>query len=195
MNENGVDEKNSGFCAEGSPVACFIFEWTELIAQSLIFVVFMLAFVFRIFTVQGNSMLNTLHQGDKVFVWKYDYKPTNGDVVVIKKYGELDETIVKRIIATEGQALHIDFDAGSVFVDGKQLNEYYIKEKMTTQGDMEIPAVVPQGYCFVMGDNRNHSTDSRWKLIGLVKNEYVIGVAKAIYFPFYRIRALKRATP
>lgn len=187
------NSENHGASCSGSDLSCFLFEAIEVVAQSFVFVVFMLVFVFRIFTVQGGSMLNTLHNGDKVFVWQYGYVPHDGDIVVISKYGNLRESIIKRVIATEGQSLHIDFDSCSVIVDGKKLNEYYINEAKFGPDDGHIPSVVPKGYCFVMGDNRNHSSDSRSVYVGLVPVEKVVGVAKSVYFPFHRIRSLPRA--
>ena len=190
-NSENKENKGDAFIAEGSEVTCFLFEWFEVVVQSLIFVVFMLTFFFRLFTVQGSSMLNTLHNGDKLFVWRYDYKPTNGDIVVIKKFGDLPESIVKRVIATENQSLYINFDDSSVYVDGKKISEPYIKEPYFSGGSLEIPEKIPEGYCFVMGDNRNNSTDSRE--LGIIKNESVLGKAVGIYFPFHRIRSLPTA--
>ncbi len=190
-NLENKENKEDVFIAEGSEVTCFLFEWFEVVVQSLIFVVFMLTFFFRLFTVQGSSMLNTLHNGDKLFVWRYDYKPTNGDIVVIKKFGDLSESIVKRVIATEGQSLYVNFEDSSVYVDGKKISEPYIKEPYFSRGSLEIPEKIPEGHCFVMGDNRNNSTDSRE--LGVIKNEYVLGRAAGIYFPFNRIRGLPTA--
>lgn len=163
------------------------FEWIEAIAEAIIPVVIILAFVFRIVNVDGDSMLNTLHDKDKIVVAEWYYKPKNGDVVVIRRGQYLDEPIVKRVIATEGQTLSIDFNSGSVTVNGKVLSETYIKEKMWLREDGDIPSVIPQGYCFVMGDNRNDSLDSRSKAVGLIKNNDVKGRVSFIIFPFNRI--------
>lgn len=188
------DEKKSTFQLDSSEVMLFLYDWAETISQSLIIVIFVLTFVFRLFTVKGNSMLDTLHSGDKVLVWKYNYTPTKGDVVTVKRFGNLDESIVKRVIATEGDTLSIDFDSGSVYVNGKQLNETYIREPMERRGnELPTPSVVPQGTSFLMGDNRNHSDDSRSPYIGgPVKNSDIIGPVKFIYFPFHHIGPVKR---
>ncbi|MCL2312978.1 MAG: signal peptidase I [Firmicutes bacterium] len=188
MKDQSIEKKNNGFIEKGSRASCFCYEWIELISQSLIFVVFALAFVFRIFTVQGKSMLNTLHNGDKIFVWKYNYTPNNGDVVVIRKYSMMNSPIVKRVIAVEGQTLSIDFESGSVNVDGKKINETYIKDLTRYQGDAEIPSVIPKGSVFVMGDNRQGSTDSRD--IGPIPKEFIEGRAIYILYPFYRINSI-----
>lgn len=185
---------NDQFQVEASESISFMFEWAETIAQALVLVVFILTFVFRLFTVKGQSMMSTLHNGDKVFVWKYGYVPTKGDVVVIRKFGTVEDSIVKRVIATEGDSLFIDFDHGHVYVNGRKLNETYINEPMLRRGDeLEIPSVIPKGTCFVMGDNRNHSDDSRFPYVGgVIKYEDIVGVVKIIYFPFYRWKIVTR---
>ena len=189
------NNNNNEFSVEGSELARFLFEMAEVFAQSLFFIVFILVFVFRIFTVQGNSMLSTLQSGNKVVVWQYNYQPTRGDIVVISKYGKLDESIIKRIIALPGDKLYIDFDTSSVYVNGKKLNEYYINEPEFGP-DLDpspIPEIVPEGYVFVMGDNRNHSSDSRSTYVGLVPIDHVVGRAFWRYFPFNKIGKLERA--
>lgn len=163
------------------------FDWLESIVQALVLVVVIMTFVLRPITVQGTSMLNTLFDKDKVIVTKCGYVPKNGDIVVIRPFGTLDKPIIKRVIATEGQTLSIDFSDGSVYVDGKKLDEPYIKERMWVRGDGQIPSVIPKGHIFVMGDNRNGSMDSRFKGVGLVPNDMVMGKAVFIFFPFDRM--------
>lgn len=169
----------------------FCFEWSETIVQTFVVVVLFSAFLFRFLTIDGQSMMNTLHHGDKVAVMKWKYTPKSGDVVVIKHGEEFDKPLVKRIIATGGQSLKINFTEGSVTVDGEKLNETYIKEPMWLRGDAVIPSVVPEGYCFVMGDNRNHSSDSRNKVIGLIPYENIVGKAMFVCYPFSRIKVIK----
>ena len=187
------------FQAEPSEFLNFLFDWAETIAQALIIIIFVLTFVFRVFTVKGNSMFPNLHNDDKVFVWKYNYVPTKGDVVVVKKFGNVDESIVKRVIATEGDTFYIDFDRGAVYVNGKLLNETYINHEeenpmiRKAEDSLEPPSVIPKGTCFVMGDNRNHSSDSRSVYIGgVIDYKDIVGVVKYKYFPFYRIGNVPR---
>lgn len=170
------------------------FELIEIFAQSLVFVAFIIGFIFRTSTVSGNSMRDTLYDRDHLFIWQYDYSPKAGDIITIRKNGDLDETIVKRVIATEGESFYLDSSAGKVYVNGKQLDEPYIREPMHEmiyeKGNTDFPPVVPPNCCIVLGDNRNHSADSRAAEIGIIKNENIIGKAMAIHFPPYRIRKL-----
>ena len=184
------ESENKGKYPAGK-FSTFCFEWSETIVQSFVIVVFLLTFVFRGFTVDGESMMNTLIDGDKVAVMRWKYTPKCGDVVVIKRGEEFDKPLIKRVIATEGQTLKINFSDGSVIVDGQKLNEAYIKEPMWVRGDAVIPSVIPQGKCFVMGDNRNNSADSRFSAVGLISNEDIVGKAKYVFYPFNRIKVIE----
>lgn len=180
FNTNNIDRFSTTFTTSS-------FEWLESIAQSLVVMVAILSFIFRIATVDGTSMLDTLHDKDKLFILKWQYVPKDGDVVVISNGAQYDKPLVKRVIATEGQTLSIDIDRNTVIVDGNKLDEPYILEPMWRKGDNTIPHVIPAGYTFVMGDNRNNSADSRYKEIGLIPNEKIVGKATHIIFPFSRI--------
>ena len=194
-NNNELEERVASLVKlSGNPAGNFAsvcFEWMESIVQAVIVVVVALTFVFRIVNVSGWSMLNTLRDGDKVVVMKWYYQPHDGDVVVISRGQYLNEPLIKRVIATEGQSLSIDFSKGSVTVDGKLLNETYIREPMWLQGDGNIPDKIPEGYTFVMGDNRNHSMDSRFKDVGLIENKNIVGKASLILYPFNRFGVIK----
>ena len=185
-NQDKHEYNNSEFKNPAGKFSAFCFEWLESIVQAIIVIVIVLTFLFRVVNISGPSMEKTLFDGDKVVVWKWSYEPTKGDVVIISKGQHLDEPIVKRVIATQGDTLEIDFSDGSVIVNNKKLDETYIKEPMWVQGDGEIPSVIPQGYTFVMGDNRNHSMDSRFEDVGLIDNEDIVGKANFIIFPFGR---------
>lgn len=189
LNDELINSENVENPASEFSATCF--DWLESLTQALVLVVIIMAFFLRPVSVIGTSMLNTLHDADKVIVLKYGYVPKNGDVVVISPVNNLDEAIIKRVIATEGQTLSIDFTDGSVTVDGKKLDEPYIRERMWVQGDGEIPKVIPKGYSFVMGDNRNGSLDSRFKEVGLIPNEKIIGRASFVIFPFNRMGVIR----
>ncbi len=153
-------------------------------------VMLLLTFVFRLVDVDGQSMMDTLFDKDQVIVTNLCYTPECGDVVVISHGQNLYKPIIKRVIATEGQSLSIDFATGTVSVDGAILDEPYIKEAPFKSGDAQIPEVIPENMVFVMGDNRNHSTDSRSTTVGLIHEDDIIGKAQFILYPFDRMKKL-----
>ncbi len=185
-NENDFtdDKKDSTSASKFSSIA---FELLEMLVQPVFFLAIISSFFLRAVNVDGNSMLNTLHDGDRLTVLKCGYTPVDGDIVIIAPYNSLSDPIIKRVIATEGQSLKIDFSTGTVIVNGKKINEPYIKEKRFCFGNADLPEVIPQGYCFVMGDNRNDSLDSRFQEVGLVPNDKVIGKAFFRFYPFNRL--------
>ena len=134
----------------------------------------------------------TLNNNDKMLVSGLFYEPKVGDVVVFKK-DEYDpeRALVKRVIATEGQVINMDFDHGIVYVDGVPIEEDYIMEPTTNKIDFIGPQTVPEGCVFVMGDNRNASTDSRKKEIGMVDIRLILGRAYAVVYPLSQVRAIK----
>ncbi len=166
-----------------SRAANCLFDWAQCILVAVVAVVVVLTFFFRMVNVDGDSMLDTLTNSDKVIVSDLFYEPNDGDIVVISHGQEYSQPIIKRVIATEGQTLDINFDTGDVVVDGVVLQEDYIIGE-TVQGNAEIPSVIPEGYVFVMGDNRTVSLDSRFTEIGLVPVTDIIGKAQFVVFPF-----------
>lgn len=137
---------------------------------------------FRIVVVVGPSMYNTLIQGDRLLlVSSLIYRePERGDIVVCSEQSFDNGTcFVKRVIATEGQEVDIDFDTGTVYVDGVALQEDYIHSPTTRYEGIDFPVTVEEGHVFVMGDNREHSTDSRSPQIGQVDKRQIVG--KAIF--------------
>ena len=172
-----------------------VLDWLEVVITAVISVVIIFTLFFRVATIDGPSMKETLHHGDKVIITNFAYTPKNGDIVVISRnYNNSIEDvnasqmpIIKRVIATEGQTVDINFEKGIVYVDGKALDEPYTSSPTTRQFDVEFPITVSPGCIFVLGDNRNDSLDSRDSSIGLdgmIDERYVLG--KAIYriFPF-----------
>ena len=163
-----------------------LYEWVQSLVGSVLVVVAIFTFVIRMMGVDGHSMLNTLQHGDRLLVVNsmlyHDYK--YGDIVILRKNGVFDDDpIVKRVIAVEGQTVDIDFAEGIVYVDGEALEEDYIREPTYTAEGTEFPLTVPEGSIFVMGDNRNHSDDSRNSQLGTVDTRYVIGKAVFLLFP------------
>lgn len=162
-----------------------LYEWVQALVCSVLAVVILFTFVIRLIGVDGRSMVPTLQDGDRLLVLNSmlydDYK--YGDIVVLRKDTFLKDPIVKRVIATEGQTVDIDFSSGSVYVDGALLKEDYINELTFLEEGTEFPLTVPENSVFVMGDNRNHSSDSRDSRLGTVDERYVIGKAVFLAFP------------
>ena len=162
-----------------------LYEWTQALVCSVLAVVLLFTFVVRLIGVDGHSMVPTLQDGDRLLVlnalWDSDY--AYGDIVVLRKESFMEEPIVKRVIATEGQTVDIDFVSGAVYVDGELLEEDYINEPTYVEEGTQFPLTVPEGSIFVMGDNRNHSSDSRSSDLGTVDTRYVIGKAVFLAFP------------
>ncbi len=165
-----------------------VYEWFETVLWCFLFVVILFTFAFRVVGVNGHSMDDTLHDTEKLIAVDW-FTPRYGDIVAITQPDELNRPLVKRVIATEGQTVNIDFTSGAVTVDGKQLNENYIKEPTSVKGDVSFPATVPKGCVFVMGDNRNHSTDSRFSEVGMVDTRYIFGRVLFRIFPLNRVGA------
>ena len=169
-----------------------IYDWIYCLSVALIICVVIFAFFIRLIDVRGTSMNPTLNNNDKMLVSGLFYEPKVGDVVVFKK-DEYDpeRALVKRVIAVEGQVINMDFDRGIVYVDGVPIEEDYIMEPTTNKIDFIGPQTVPEGCVFVMGDNRNASTDSRKKEIGMVDTRLILGRAYAVVYPLSQVRTIK----
>ena len=160
-----------------------LFDFLEIIVMAMFVVVLIFTFVFRTVSVQGQSMQDTLFENDSLVISKLFYTPKQGDIVVVNSV-VLDNRIIKRIIAVEGQKVEIDSKSAKVSVDGEALDESYVKcdgsfddeyfdERYYDKEKQVYEYEVPEGCCFVMGDNRNHSTDSR--VIGYVPYDEIVG--------------------
>ena len=146
--------------------------------------VLVFSFFFRIIQVDGESMVPTLQNGDKLIVWGAGYEPQRGDVVIVDSYTSYGKPLVKRVIAKGGDTISIDYDAGTVEVNGELLQEDYIAAPTHLGYDVEFPYTVPEGTVFVMGDNRNNSTDSRDSRLGIVDERCILGHVLRVVFPF-----------
>ncbi len=161
------------------------YDWIQSLISALLICVLVFVFVLRIMDVKGSSMVPTLHNGDRVLVSGLFYEPARGDIVVFKKDGYDDnKALVKRVIAVAGDVVNIDFERGIVYVNGDAVEEDYIDVLTTTKLDFIGPQTVPDSCLFVMGDNRNASTDSRDKRIGMVDKRLVIGKVLLVVYPF-----------
>ena len=163
-----------------------VYEYAEMIIWSLLFIVLLFTFIVRVVQVSGHSMDNTLHDAEMLVAFNW-FTPQDGDIVAIAHTQGLSVPIIKRVIATEGQTVDINFENGDVKVDGKLLKEDYIRERTAVKGDVAFPVTVPKGQVFVMGDNRNRSEDSRFSDVGMVDNRYIFGKIIFRLFPINRI--------
>ena len=163
-----------------------LYDWVGTVAAVALTAVIIFTFAVRLVLVDGPSMRETLQHGDCLAVLNAPLcgTPEAGDIVITQRDDFRDgEPIVKRIVATEGQTVDIDFDAGVVYVDGAALEEDYIRQPTYLEEGLEFPCTVPEGYVFVMGDNRNDSDDSRDPDLGPVDTREILGQAVFLLYP------------
>ena len=173
--------------SSGDSLKLDLYFWLQALVLALVALILLFTFVGRITPVVGESMLPTLHEGDVMLIRDIGYTdPQLGDIVVLtKEFDAARGPIVKRIIAVEGQTVDIDYQTGAVYVDGEALDEPYLNEPMEEPWYEDLTSVtVPEGSVFVMGDNRNHSNDSRDVTLGTVDERYVLGRAVCVLLPF-----------
>ena len=164
-----------------------IYDWIQCIIAALIVCVLIFVFVARMVNVVGSSMYPTLEDNDKIVICNLFYTPKQGDIVVLRKDTFMNDPIVKRVIALENQVVNIDFENGIVYVDNVALKEPFINELTHDRENFDGPFTVPKGCVFVMGDNRNHSTDSRAASLGAVDTRYIMGRVYCTVFPLKNI--------
>lgn len=180
-NGNGSDEKEQNLSWKQNLV---LYLHDLVIYVSVILLIFLL--LFRVIVVDGDSMYSTLWDGDYLLLLSSLIYPNPevGDIVVVSKQSyDSGSPIVKRVIASEGQIVDIDFENGIVYVDGLPLQEEYINTATNLQEGMSFPLLVEKDCYFVMGDNRNNSRDSRSPDIGQVDRREILGKAIFLMIP------------
>lgn len=151
-----------------------LYDWIENIVVALVFVMLILTFAFRTFTVDGISMSPTLETGDFMFAYRLFYTPKSGDIILIDATNNYGKPLVKRVVAVEGQTLNID-ENGTITVDGAVFPYAGDHNPDNVRGDTSFPLTVPDGYVFVMGDNRGNSLDSRYRAVGFIDMRSIVG--------------------
>ena len=193
INKNDINNNadKTAFKYNENKTAVFLFDFVKTIISVFSVMIIIFTFLVREISIEGDSMRDILHDKDKVVITDIFYTPNNNDIVVIDTPYLKEKRIIKRVIATEGQTLSINYDTGEVCVDGIILDEEYIfSETDRPSREYKIPYIIPLDYNFVMGDNRSVSLDSRDSTIGLVPDKDVIGKAQFIFFPLDRLTYL-----
>lgn len=169
-----------------------LFGWIHCLVICVVLIVTLLVFFLRPVTVVGNAMEDTLKENDTIILTNFLYEPQQGDVVVINAGSTGENTaIIARVIAVGGQSISIEEDKNRVLVDGKIIDEPYVKGDTDFGIEWDVPATIPDGYVFVLGDNREASLDSRYKQVGLVHESDIIGKVQFLVYPFDRISVVE----
>jgi len=166
-----------------------LLEWVQAIVIAVVLALVIRSFIFTVVRVDGQSMEPTLQHNDRMIVWRLGYEPKANDIVIFNPPGYAKNVYwVKRVIATEGQDVTIDYSTNSVFVDGEKIDEPYLGERMNPQST-PTEFSVPEDCVFVLGDNRNHSTDGR--VIGPIDKKQIVGKSIWRFWPFNNMSVFK----
>ena len=194
--EESAREEAEGEDAQSRRPGRELFEWLQMLMVCVLAAVVLFNCFARLTRVDGHSMDDTLQDGELTLVWSLGYEPQQGDIVVVNKKSTdffNHRALVKRVIAVGGQTVDIDYATSTVYVDGVPLDEPYIKEEMFRPGDPMMQQThweVPEDCIFVMGDNRNRSTDSRHAELGTIHEDFVLGKVLFALWPLDRMGAV-----
>ena len=159
-----------------------ILEWYDALAVAVAVIALVFTFGLRVVQVDGHSMQPTLLNGERLLMTPLK-TPDYGDVVIVDSYIPYGKPLVKRVIAKGGDTICIDYETGTVAVNGEVLQEDYIAEPTYLGYDVEFPYTVPEGTVFVMGDNRNNSLDSRSSYVGCIDERDILGKVLLCFLP------------
>lgn len=202
-----MDEQNNlpevdGETSPTRPAGSELYEWLQLLMGCVLAAVVLFNCFARLTRVDGSSMDPTLQHGEMMLIWSLGYQPKQGDIVVLNKIDTVTDqllhsaAIVKRVIATGGQTVDIDYTTGTVYVDGLPLSETYTNGEMYRPDPTTHPMMqqthweVPEDSIFVMGDNRNASTDSRDDMVGPIHTDYILGKVVFALWPMEKFGPL-----
>ena len=183
--ENLEEKEKSGLKSQ-------ILDILEVLSVSIVALIIVFTFAFKTCVVYQSSMYPTLVENDKLVIKSlgnnYDY----GDIIVTGKYSEREDRIVKRIIAKEGDVVDINNSEGAVYINGEKLEEDYVNGKtFSNVNGIKFPITVSENSLFILGDNREHSKDSRSLDIGIINEKEVVGTVVFRLFPLEKIGLVK----
>ena len=206
-NNLNVDPKDIELASKAAPkdlkeeepvnIANEILDWIESFVFAVFVIILIFIFLFRIVTVDGHSMDSTLSDKDRVIISHLNYDPKNDDIVVVNS-SVLNKTLIKRVIGIAGDTVKIDYNINTVYVNGKAISNEHIDNTMLDKGmfdpsfkisDGVYEYKVPENSIFIMGDNRNNSTDSR--TIGFISKDDVMGHVIFRLYPFKEFGSIK----
>ena len=186
-----IDELSSKYDPDKPRFIDWVFDIAEMFVFVLAVVILLTSFIFRHSIVEGQSMMNTLADGDHLIISSLFYTPERGDIIVFEDYStSLRKAVVKRVIGLPGETVEVrmnELNEITVYINGKLFEEdyaYNAKDCYVDQSSFNKPILVGENEIFVMGDNRYHSTDSRASSVGPISIDSILGKAIVRFMPF-----------